>query len=270
VAEGLPRLTVIRFDKRDAWRRPWRFLRSLFSLRARYDVVIDAAHWHAFSLTSALLSRWAASRWVVGSLRGPSEIYSTAVAPPAPGVDEDHAKLALGEGLGLSLPAQPLETALGRGAAPAGRYAALNPGARKADHVWPGARFAAVARGLLPLKSIVFWGPGEEALARSVVESSGGAAELAPPSDLEALASAFRGAEIVVTNDTGPMHLAAACGARVVAIFLDAAGLRWAHAGPRFTAVVAPADERPVLAAAARLLDTASAAAEPARSPEGT
>ena len=263
VAEGLPGLTVLRFDKRDAFTHPLRFAKFLRGLRRQYEVVVDAAHWHAFSLTSALLSRWAASRWLAGAQRGPAQIYSAAV--PADAALEDAAKLLLGGGLGLSLSPQPLETALGRGPAPVGgRFAALNPGARKADHLWPAARFAAVARGLLPLRSVVFWGPGEEALARAVVADAQGAAELAPETSLDQLAACFRAAALVVTNDTGPMHLAVACQAPVVALFLDEAGLRWAHPGPRFEAVVAARDEAPVLAAAARLLDSARTAAEPA------
>lgn len=268
VAEGLSNLSIVRFDKRDAFVNPLRFLRFLRSLRARYEVVIDAAHWHAFSLTSALLSRWAASRWVIGSSRGSPLLYSAAVAAPGPGVPEVAAKMALAGPLGLRLEAPALETALGRRPSPVpGRFAALNPGARKADHLWPAERFAAVARGLQAahgLRSVVFWGPGEEDLARAVVASSGGAAELAPPTDLDQLAASFRAAALVVTNDTGPMHLAVACGAPVIALFLDQAGLRWAHPLPRFAAVVAARDETPVLAAAARFLDTAGAAQEPA------
>ena len=268
VAEGLSKLSIVRFDKRDAFANPLRFVAWLRSLRRSYDVVVDAAHWHAFSLTSALVSRWAASRWVVGSLRGPDQLFSAAVPPPVTGAFEDDAKLALGAGLGLRLGAQPLETALGRGPSPVlGRFAALNPGARKADHLWPASRFAAVARGLRAahgLRSVVFWGPGEEPLAQSVVAASGGTAELAPPTDLDRLAAAFRAAALVITNDTGPMHLAVACRAPTIALFLDEAGLRWAHPGPRFVAVVAAQDEAKVLAAAAQLLDRARASADPA------
>jgi hypothetical protein len=54
----------------------------------------------------------------------------------------------------------------------------------------------------------------------------------------------------------------------VIAVFLDAAGLRWAYRSARFEAVVAPADEGTLLAAASRLLDTAHAAAQPASSLE--
>jgi lipopolysaccharide heptosyltransferase III len=273
VAEGLPGLSIVRFEKRDAFTHPWRFLAFLRSLRARYDVVIDAAHWHAFSLTSALLSRWAASRWVVGWWRPTILLYTSAVAPPEPGIPEVVARMSLAQPLGLHLSLPPLETALGRGASPVGgRFVALNPGARKSDHLWPAARFGAVARGLRDahgLRSVVFWGPGEEALAREVVLASERAAELAPPTNLDALAAAFRAAALVVTNDTGPMHLAVACGAPVAAVFLDEAGLRWAYPGPRFEAVVAPADEGPLLAAAAQLLDTARTPAQPASTREG-
>jgi heptosyltransferase-3 len=271
VAEGLPNLNVIRFEKRAG---PFRYIRFLRGLRARYDVAIDAAHWHAFSLTSALLSRWAARRWVVGADRGPASTVYSAVSPiPEPGTPEVLAKAQLAGPLGLHLPAAPLETALGRGPSPVrGVFAALNPGARKQDHRWPASRYGAFARKLRQLRGlrcVVFWGPGEDALAREVVLASGGAAELAPPTDLDELAAAFRAAALVVTNDTGPLHLAVACGAPVIAVFLDPAGLRWAHPGPRFEAVVAPADEAPLLAAAARLLDTAAPPEQPARTREG-
>ncbi len=272
VIAGLPNVRVLPFEKRAGPWRQWRFLRDL---RGRYDLVLDAAHWHAFSVTSALLSRWASRRWVVGADRGPARIaYTTVARLPSPGTPEVLAKVGLLQAIGLSLQAPPLETALGRGASPvSGRFAALNPGARKEDHRWPAARFGALAKALrdrLGLRPVVFWGPGEEAVAREVIAGSAGAAELAPPTDLEQLASAFRAASLVVTNDTGPMHLAVACGAPVVAIFLDEAGLRWAHPGARFAPVVAPSDEEPVVAAAARLLDSAHAAAEPARTSEGS
>jgi len=270
VAEGLPDLNVVRFDKRAG---PLGYLRFLRDLRRSYDVAVDAAHWHAFSLTSALLSRWAARRWVIGSDRGPARlVYGGIAGLPAPGTPEVVAKMRLAEPLGLDLPPPPLETALGRGPAPVhGAFAALNPGARKQDHRWPASRFGAFAHHLRRergLRSLVFWGPGELALAREVSSASEGAAEPAPRTDLDELAAAFRAARLVVTNDTGPMHLAVACGAPVAAVFLDPEGLRWAHPGPRFEAVVAPSDERPLLAAALRLLDTAPGPAQPARTLE--
>jgi heptosyltransferase-3 len=271
LAEGLPGLDVLRFDKRAG---PLRYLHFLRGLRGRYDVAIDAAHWHAFSVTSALLSRWAARRWVIGADRGPARLAYSGIAPlPAPGTPDVESKLLLAVPLGLHLLPSPMETSLGRGPSPvSGRFAALNPGARKGDHRWPAERFGGLAKKLQQqhsLRSVVFWGPGEERLGVEVVRASAGAADLAPATDLDQLAAAFRAAVVVVTNDTGPLHLAVACGAPVVAVFLDAAGLRWAHPGSRFAGVVAPPDEAQVAAAVARVLDSAASAAQPASSREG-
>ncbi|GAC1518778.1 MAG: hypothetical protein NVS2B9_22180 [Myxococcales bacterium] len=65
---------------------------------------------------------------------------------------------------------------------------------------------------------------------------------LAPPTDLSGLAALFREAALVVANDTGPMHLAVACGARVLAIGLSSDAERWSHPGPRFRLVHAGGD----------------------------
>ena len=293
VAEGLPGIHVVRFEKTDAFRHPLRFARALLALR-RYDVVIDAAHWHAFSLTSALLSRWAARGWLIGPARGPS-IYSVRAPLPAEGTPEVAAKVALALPLGAAAqPLPPLETALGRTPLPAGfaplpaglapshaesaplpagpaRYVALNPGARKADHRASPLLFGALAQALWRrrgVRSVVLWGPGEEEVARQVVAAAPEACALAPATSLDQLAAVLRGAALVVTNDTGPMHLAVACGAPVLGLFLDAAGLRWAHPGPRFAAVLAGAGVAApaldaVLAPALTLLDTAVPPSEP-------
>jgi heptosyltransferase III len=277
VADGLPGLRIVPFEKTDLFRHPLRFVHFLRELRrSGYDAVVDAAHWHAFSLTSALLSRWAARRFLIGAERGVPDFYSRAVPPPPPGAAEIEAKLLLLSGLDLPVPAHPvLQTALGldrldwaaKTLSPLGpRFAALNPGARKPDHRWPVERFAAVARALFErgVPSLVTWGPGEEPLARALVEQSAGASTIAPPSDVAELAALFRRAALVIANDTGPMHLAAACGTKVLALLHAPEGLRWAHPGPRFVALVAPEVEEAV-SAAGHLLDSATGAVEPAR-----
>jgi heptosyltransferase III len=276
VAEGLPGIRIVPFEKTDAFRHPVRFIRFLKELRAaRYDAVIDAAHWHAFSVTSALLSRFAATRWLVGAERGPSFLYSHAEPPPPPDTPEANAKLLLLRGVGLQPPARPaLQTALGIGretwAAEVtrglGRFAAVNPGARKDDHRWPPDRFAAFVRALRDrgIASLLTWGPGEEPLARWVAQASGAGARVAPPTDLDRLAALFRRASIVVTNDTGPMHLAAACGAPVLALLHAPEGARWVHPGPHFVALVSP-EVPEAVTAAGRLLDSDGAPFEPAR-----
>ena len=275
VAEGLPGLRVVRFEKRDVFLHPLRFWRWLRALRS-YDAAIDASHWHSFSLTSALLARWASLRFMVTTDRGPARALATHAVPlPAGELPDAEAKLGLLAGLALPLPrgAGALETALGADArdllqrdqqlAPLGLsprgYAALNPGARKADHRWPALRFAALAAGLRDrhgVTSLVLWGPGEEQLADEVCAAALGAAQRAPATDLRALAALFRGALLVATNDTGPMHLAVACGAPVLALQLSEDAARWSHPGPRFAGIAArgPESLAAALEAAGRLL----------------
>lgn len=101
-------------------------------------------------------------------------------------------------------------------------YALVNPGAAWPNKRWPPARFGEVAaflRQVRGLVSVVLWGPGEEALARAVVDASTGAARLAPPTTIADLLALSREAALMVSGDTGPLHIAAAAGTPAVAIF---------------------------------------------------
>lgn len=108
----------------------------------------------------------------------------------------------------------------------------LNPGSGHPEGAWPGERFAEVAGLLAPSlgRALIAWGPGEEELARAVARASG--AELAPPTDLHELAALAARSAVFVTNDTGPMHIAAAVGAPLVVVW-DGSGVirprRWGH-----------------------------------------
>lgn len=96
-------------------------------------------------------------------------------------------------------------------------------------------------------------GAGEEALANEVVERCGGT--LLPPTDSEGLAAVFRAAALVVTNDTGPMHLAIAVGAPTIAVSLTSDIDRWCLAGPSTAIIRAGGESVPqILGAARRLL----------------
>lgn len=101
-------------------------------------------------------------------------------------------------------------------------FAIINPGAAWPNKRWPPDRFGAVAQHLLDrheLPSIVLWGPGEQPLAAQVVSASNGAARLAPPTDLHGLIALARRARLVISGDTGPLHLACAVGVPAVALF---------------------------------------------------
>ncbi len=101
-------------------------------------------------------------------------------------------------------------------------YVLLNPGAAWPNKRWPAARFGALASRLREqqgMASVVLWGPDEQALAEAVVQASDGAARLAPPTSIPDMVAVAAGARMMVSGDTGPLHLAAAVGTPVVALF---------------------------------------------------
>jgi heptosyltransferase I len=105
----------------------------------------------------------------------------------------------------------------------AGRGIALiNAGAAWPNKRWPAARYGEVGaflRDACGMQPYVVWGPAEETLARDVVAASHGAARLAPPTSTRDLLELARAASLMVSGDTGPLHIAAAAGTPLVGIF---------------------------------------------------
>jgi lipopolysaccharide heptosyltransferase I len=91
----------------------------------------------------------------------------------------------------------------------AGRVVLL-PGAGKPEKQW--SRFPELAR-VIGKDALVAWGPGERDLAESI------GADVAPQTSLRELAWLLGHARLVIGGDTGPLHLAAALGTRVVGIY---------------------------------------------------
>lgn len=248
---------LIPYDKRRVTRDPLALGRFLAELRSPgYDVVIDAAHHDTFSLTTALLTRWTLAPIRIGPNRGDAaHFYSHPVSIPEDTTYDVAAKLELLAPLGLPNRGWALETSLGTSAESQERAAAIlqsaglaespfvlmNPGARKVDRRFDPQSFGQLAARLAAkgLPSLVLWGPGEQGLARQTVEAAGGAAVLAPETDLQVLAALVRRSSLVVTNDTGPMHLGVACSVPVVALFTADVAARWGHPIPTFRAVPA-------------------------------
>jgi lipopolysaccharide heptosyltransferase I len=101
-------------------------------------------------------------------------------------------------------------------------YAILNPGAAWPNKRWPPERFGALAaamRDRIGVPSIVLWGPREESLAASVIAASRGAATMAPRTTMTDIASIAKSARVIVSGDTGPLHIASAVGTPAVALF---------------------------------------------------
>jgi heptosyltransferase I len=101
-------------------------------------------------------------------------------------------------------------------------FALINPGAAWPNKRWPPERFGAIARHLRErhaLRSCVLWGGGEAELADAVVQSSSAAAVRAPATNLGDLLALSARASLMVSGDTGPVHIAAALGTPIVGLY---------------------------------------------------
>jgi ADP-heptose:LPS heptosyltransferase len=98
----------------------------------------------------------------------------------------------------------------------------VHPGATDLRRRWPAERFGAVAHALHDEGAhvVVSGDRCDGALAAEVVEASGGVAvSVAGRLSLGGLAALLARSRVVVGNDSGPLHLAAAVGARTVGIY---------------------------------------------------
>ena len=99
-------------------------------------------------------------------------------------------------------------------------FVVLNPFSAWSSKEWPWDRYAAVAQRLLTergIPSVVTSGPGEA--ARMPSPDGTGWHSVAGQLSLPELAALLHRARLVLTGDSGPMHMAAAAGTPVVALF---------------------------------------------------
>lgn len=211
---------VIPFDSRQGWGF---LIGTARRLRAeRYDAVIDLQG----LIKSGVLSRVAGARRTIGlsraHLREPmASLFYTETHDPGDVVHVIDKGLAVMRALGVQETTVKFPLGVPPRATPDG-YVLINPSAAWPNKRWPAERFGALAAGILErlqLKSLVLWGPGEEGLASAVVAASKGAAEAAPPTSIIDIASLARGAHLMISGDTGPLHIAGAVGTPIVALF---------------------------------------------------
>lgn len=121
-------------------------------------------------------------------------------------------------------------------------YAVLVPGARWKTKIWPAESFGKVA-SMLPLRSVIVGSSSDRAIANEVVSHSGKKARsLAGETSFKELIEIMRHAEVVITNDSGPMHIAAALNIPVIAIFGPTSPKRTGPYGAGHIVLQSPAD----------------------------
>jgi lipopolysaccharide heptosyltransferase I len=218
---------------------PWRrgvsgSLAGLRDLRRRkYSCTIDFQGLYK----SALLARFSGAPRRIGFSSGfarepgASRFYTERVTPAGKHVAEMNLSLAVAAGAPktevldcpLQLPPEELPALhemLER--EKLDEYCVISPGGGWRSKCWPPERYGALCAELWRRRSIrvvVNAGPGEEELAGSVIAAAAPARPVVFLPNLQELAALVGRARVVVAADTGPLHLAAALGMRVVALF---------------------------------------------------
>ena len=230
--DGHPQLDeVVRFERNEfgrGWRSPAvlaelrRFTRSLRD--RRFDLVLD--------LQGLFRSGWLAWRTRApvrvgfANARELAPLFYTHRVPTGP--PEQHAierYLTLAEAVGCErgpvqfiFPTDEADRARVAALLPGERFAVLLPGTNWETKRWPVERFAALA-GVLKerfgLESIVAGGPDVAPLATQIPSAT----NLVGRTNLRQLVALLERAALVVANDSGPMHVAAALGRPLVTPF---------------------------------------------------
>jgi heptosyltransferase-1 len=250
------------------WRRalwtPWGTLRILPEVRAlkarlralKLDVVIDVQG----LLKSALFTLHTRAPRKIGfgfrSVRDPLSALFTKehVTPPARAAHIVDQNLALLSPLGISagevcFPLPPFPEAekrteallSGHGVGGKERLVALLPGTRGPRKQWPPESYLELARALSlrpGVRLALVGSPAEEGLLASVARPVDAPITFTGP--IDELVALLRKADLVVGNDTGPLHIAAALGRKTIGLFGPTRSERNGPYGPTGSSIQSP------------------------------
>ncbi|MEO6436746.1 MAG: lipopolysaccharide heptosyltransferase I [Tepidisphaeraceae bacterium] len=238
--EGHPMIDELILFERRRFGRGWRDPKSVMGLHAfmknlrrrQFDLVID-------------LQGLFRSGWMTFRTRAPVRVGFANARELAPifythridvGTSEQHAvdrylRIAAALGCGDARPEFPFYVtdddrrqvdALVGGTGGIHRYAVLLPGTNWATKRWPVERFQSLVaplRDRFGLSSVVAGSPDEFDLAAQVSAGVAGGINLAGKTSLRQLVALLERADLVIANDSGPMHIAAALARPMVALF---------------------------------------------------
>ncbi len=240
---------VLEIDRRSAVSQAAHYLRLA---AGRYDLVLDMVS----NPRSAFMTALTRAPVRVGfDLRGRGYAYTIRVprehiGPKGPVVRyAPEASLdlvrAIGiapRGLELTLQSSPemrarIDDWLGTCGLGARPIAACLPSGTWASKTWIPDRFSAVMDALHDAADVLWlWGPGEEPLARECQRRMKNPSTLAPAASWEELVPLLQSSSLLVSNDSGPKHVAVALGVPTVTIFGPTNPGAWQPpAGPHVT-----------------------------------
>lgn len=228
---GLSQMFVLPKASAYDWNDRFRIARTLRDFNP--EVAIDAQGLWKSAFWTWLSGAPRRIGWMADHRReASSSVMLTETAPCLPEdvhvIDQHHALLI---GLGIDdrdsrdfpyvLPEEAVAMATAYRESVGNPLALIAPGGGWESKLYPAELWGEVAQGLaaMHLAPVVLWGPGEEALADAVVHASGGTAKRAPETSVLELAALARISRLFLGADTGPLHIAGAMGAPLVALF---------------------------------------------------
>ncbi len=241
--DGHPLLDeVIPFDRARygrMWRDPgaglafWRFVREVRS--RRFDLILDLQG----LMRSGLLSLFSGARRRIGfsdAREGAWCCYTHRVNPGARGVHavEKNLRVLAALGLPAHVPQFPLHVGAAdrqvahrllaqAGLEPGREFIAVMPGTRWSSKLWPLEHLAGLIDALhaeQEARCVLFGAPDETGLAETVRGACRSLPlDLVGRTNLPELTALLSQARLAISNDSGPMHIAAALGTPLVALF---------------------------------------------------
>lgn len=208
-------------------------LELLMSVRRRnYDLVIDLFG----NPRTAILTLWSGARYRVGyRFTWRQYCYNIVVEPRGGEVHNTEFNLDALRAIGVPTISREIEFPIDRASEQfaeefysreqltGSRFVvALNPGGGWYTKRWRIPQFAALGDALVKEYGAVIllvWGPGEENDIHELRAAMSHPSILLPRTSLKQLGAILKRCDLVVTNDSGPMHIAAAVKKPVVAIF---------------------------------------------------
>jgi len=239
IAKGLedlltnhPMINRIWVINKDMWKKVSRIRNSVHELRVfmkklrkeKYDIVVDLQG----LLRSGIITISTGSSFRIGfqEAREGSRFFYTHKVRAGRDIHAVDRYLKIAAFLGCDIsevcfpfPLYAASSVVNRHLLPSSNYSVIAPGARWRTKRWPPEKFGKLA-SLLPSNSVVVGSKGDLEIAKRVVAlSEGKAVSLAGKTTLKELIEVIRGAELFISNDSGPMHIAAALGIPIFAIF---------------------------------------------------
>ncbi|HAM40168.1 MAG TPA: lipopolysaccharide heptosyltransferase II [Candidatus Omnitrophica bacterium] len=193
--------------------------------RERFDWAIDLQ----CLLRSSLITLATGARRRTGlsdGREGSTSFYNELIKVPAPHMHAVDRYLMLPRQLGIQVDRVDFPLAPDPRGAKAGpeKLILVNPGARWPTKRWPAPRFGELLARLAALwpdhRLAIIGSPDERITAEAIAAAAHAPVEmLAGRTTLPQLVDLMRRAALLISNDSGPMHLAVAVGTPVVAIF---------------------------------------------------